>query len=534
MTPPTIVARVLKRFGFEPIRKRNYFAGAAASRLTSDWITGSIGPSNELRGSLRTLRDRARDLERNNPLVRRYLNLVAENVIGHKGIRLQVRNLLPDGNPNTKANSAIEQAFCLWHQPSTLSADGRLSWVAFQQQVVRTMARDGEAFVRLVRGGTYGLSLQLIDADLVDETYSQAAGDRPAIKLGIEVDAWDRPLAYHVFKSHQFEVTGGSRERVRIPAADILHLFIPRRPGQTRGESWLAPVLLALRMLDGYTEAELVAARTAAAKMGFIVQSPDAPTDTDPNAPRQDQMDAAPGVIDRLGVGETFDSWDPTHPSQNFALFVTQIGKFIAAGLNVSFAALTSDLRETNFSSARIGLLQERDAWRALQVFMADHFCRPIYTEWRAVAWRMGHVSLRMTPDQYAAHDWRPRGWAYTNPSQEQAADMMAVAAGFTSPQRVVADNGDDLEEIYAEIDAANQLAETYDIDRFVPNSVVNPEDQNATHDPAGDSAGTATADAGDRSGRDGHPGRRGRADSGLALLRSARGPVVRDRSTGS
>ena len=524
---PSLVNRMLKRFGFEPVRKRNYFAGAAASRLTSDWLTGSIGPTNELRTNLRTLRDRARDLERNNPLVRRYLALIAENVVGHKGIRLQATNQMESGTPNLNANTAIESAFSDWQRPTSCSADGRTSWVGFQQAVIRTVARDGEAFVRKVRAGPYGFSLQLIDADLVDESYTRAPGEQAEIKLGIEVDEWDRPVAYHVFKHHQFEISSGSRLRLRIPAAEMLHLFVARRPGQTRGESWLAPVMLSLRMLDGYAEAELVAARTAAAKMGFIVRSPDAPSNNDPDAPVRSTMEAAPGVIDYLDDGETFDSWDPTHPSQNFALFVTQIGKFIAAGLNVSYAGLSGDLREVNFSSSRIGLLQERDAWRILQSWLADHLCEPVYQEWIQVAWRTGRLAPRMTPEQNAMHVWRSRGWAYTNPQQEQTADMLAVAAGFTSPQRVVADNGEELEDIYAEIAAANVLAEQYDIQRFVLNQVINPEAQNATPDeaPAG---GSADANADDRSGGARAASRGGRPDAGLALLRSAGRTVLR------
>jgi lambda family phage portal protein len=525
MAKPSFLTRVMRSLGFVPAGgKRNFFAGAIPSRLTADWITGSTGPTNELRGSIRTLRDRARDLERNNPLVRRYLALVAENVIGHKGIRLQARNQTAQGVPNIQANTAIESAFTDWQRAESCSADGRLSWRAFQQLVIRTVARDGEAFIRKVYGPPYGFSLQLIDADLVDETYSRAAGDGiPAIKLGVEVDAWDRPLAYYCFKYHQWDVVGGSRERMRIPAEEIEHVFVPRRPGQTRGESWLAPVMLALRMLDGYAEAELVAARTAAAKMGFIVQSPDAPNGTDPDSAQQTTMDAAPGVIDRLGVGETFDSWDPTHPSQNFALFVTQITKLIAAGLNVSYAGLTSDLRETNFSSGRIGLLQERDGWRILQVWMAEHFCEPIYREWIKVAWRTGRLSLRMTPEQYNLHDWRPRGWAYVNPQQEQAADMMAVAAGFTSPQRVVADNGDDLEEIYAEIAAADTLADAYDIERYIPNSLMNEEAAaNAGTQEPGDNTGGTDPSADSGSGPARGAGDGGRPHPRLALERSA------------
>ena len=514
--------RLMRRVGFEPIRKRNGgFIGALQSRLTSDWNPQSLGPISEQRGSIRTLRDRARDLEKNNPLVRRYLHLVSENVVGHRGVRLQCANTLPNGSPNRYANAEIERAFCAWHSPKNCTMDGRLSWPDLQRELIRTMARDGEAFVRMVRGGPQGFALQHIDAALVDETNNRMAGEgRNAIKLGIEVDSWDRPVGYHVLTGHINDDFGVRRqESVRIPAEEMLHLFVPRRPGAVRGETWLAPVLLSLRMLDGYAEAELVAARTAAAKMGFVITNPESAAPTDPDAPVRTEMEAAPGVIDFLDPGQTFEQWDPTHPSQNFALFVTQIGKFIAAGLNVSFAGLTSDLRETNFSSARIGLLQERDGWRVLQSWLAEHFCEAVYLEWREVAWRRGDLNVRMVPGKYCDHAWRPRGWAYVNPQQDLQADMLSIAAGLTSPQRVVSDNGDDLEEIYAELAAAKDLADEYEVDLYVPNSVIS----NEQADPQDPTDGSAQSNAAGGSGSDGDAGRGRRPDSRLALIRATR-----------
>ena len=111
---PSLLTRLAKRIGFEPLRTRNGgFHGALQSRLTSDWIVNPIGPNAELKAGLRTLRDRARDLEKNNPLARRYLHLMAENVIGHKGIRLQVRSSSP------ATNKRIEAAYADWGKPAS-------------------------------------------------------------------------------------------------------------------------------------------------------------------------------------------------------------------------------------------------------------------------------------------------------------------------------------------------------------------------------------------------------------------------------
>lgn len=522
MKKPSLARRLARRLGFEPIRQRNGgFIGAIQSRLTSDWNPMSQGPTGELHSSIRFLRDRARDLEKNNPLVRRYLHLVSENIVGHRGIRLQCANTLPNGSPHRFANAEIERAFCAWHPPASCAIDGRLSWSDLQREVARTVARDGEAFVRMIYDGPQGFALQHIDAALVDEDFNRTAGDGiNAVKLGVEVDRWNRPLAYHVFTEHLSDglVGNGRRARIAVPASEMLHLYVPRRPGATRGETWLAPVLLSLRMLDGYAEAELVAARTAAAKMGFVITDPEGAAAADPDAPARTEMEASPGVIDFLDPGQTFSQWDPTHPSQNFALFVTQVSKFIASGLNVSFAGLTSDLRETNFSSARIGLLQERDGWRVLQCWLADHFCEPVYRAWREVAWSRGDLSVRMPPSSYTDHVWRPRGWAYVNPQQDLQADMLAVAAGFNSPQRVVADNGDDLEDIYAELDAAKALAEEYDVSLYVPNSVIS----NDPAEPNDAANGSPQSNADGGADGAGAAGRGRRTDPRLALVRRA------------
>lgn len=520
-----VLDRLARKLGY--IRKRNGgWYGAQHSRLTSDWLTMASGPNAELYSAMRTLRDRARDLEKNNALVRRYLSLVAENVIGDRGVKLQCRNVMPDGRQNEKANAAIEGAWAEWSRPENLSVDGRMGLAAFEQAVMRGVARDGEAFVRIVRSTPYGIGLQLIDPALVDETLNREAGQgRGKIVLGVEMNDWGRPVAYHVCKGHPNDFTDrGGRETERIPADQMLHLFVPRRPGQVRGESWLAPVMFLLKMRDGYVEAETIAARTGSMKMGFIINDPEGPTAAAPEDGGSREMEAAPGIIEELDAGQTFQSWDPSHPSQNFALFVTQVDKSIAAGLNVSFASLTSDLREVNYSSARIGLIQEREAWRVHQRWFAEQFCEPVFRAWQPVAWAKGHVSLRMVPEAYRDHQWQPRGWEYTNPREEQMADLLAIAGGFTSPQRVLAKRGEDLEEVYAELEAARLLAERYGVERYVPNSVVSADDgeDDGTDDGEDDGTGNAAADAGDRPGRDGAAGGRGRSDSRLAVVRAA------------
>ena len=66
------LSRLADRFGFQPkIAKRNY-AAAKINRLTNDWATVISSGDAEIKGDLKTLRARARELERNNDYARRY------------------------------------------------------------------------------------------------------------------------------------------------------------------------------------------------------------------------------------------------------------------------------------------------------------------------------------------------------------------------------------------------------------------------------------------------------------------------------
>ena len=70
------------------------------------------------------------------------------------------------------------------------------------------MACDGEAFVRLWRGfegNPYGLALQAIDADLIDETFNRPRrGSENEIRMGVEIDAIGRPVGYWIWNPATF------------------------------------------------------------------------------------------------------------------------------------------------------------------------------------------------------------------------------------------------------------------------------------------------------------------------------------------
>jgi capsid protein len=152
----TVWQRLKRVFRLGKSQTRQAWAGAVVNRL-NDFVFSTIQSANqELRYELTLLRGRARELSRNNPSARRFLNLLSQNVVGHCGIRLECQTMLKTG-PNAgtadeDTNDAIEAAWKDWGRPGTCEVTRRLSWTALQALVVQTVARDGEAFVRIVDG----------------------------------------------------------------------------------------------------------------------------------------------------------------------------------------------------------------------------------------------------------------------------------------------------------------------------------------------------------------------------------------------
>ena len=245
-----IVDRVLNIIGLQRTtsssKRSSVFAGAAGSRLTLDWVAPILSPDQECRGNLRLLRARGRELVRNNPIGRHFLNMLSANVIGPAGIRYQSLVRDKKGEIDRDTNKKIEAAWTEWCTKGNCTVDGKLSFRAVQDLALRTEAMDGECFVRKIKGfnNPWGFALQTIDADQVDHLFSRPPGNREAeIRLGIEVDSWGKPIGYWVNPGHPSDF-GGSLLRERIDADQIVHLFDPYRVNQTRGLTWFHAVMM--------------------------------------------------------------------------------------------------------------------------------------------------------------------------------------------------------------------------------------------------------------------------------------------------
>lgn len=467
-TPPIQTLGLTVPAGAAAPSKRTFvYEGAAGNRLTLDWVAPILSPDQECRGNLRLLRARGRELVRNNPIAKHFLNLLATNVVGVSGIRYRARVRNNDGQFNRAFNRKIEDSWKEWSKKGNCTVDGKMSLRAVEDLVLRTVAMDGEAFVRKIRGfpNKWGFALQTIDADQVDHLYSRAPSKAEnEIRLGVEVDKWGAPAAYWVNPGHPSDF-GGSLLRERIPADQIIHVFDPLRVNQTRGLTWFHPVMMALKMLHGYSEAELTAARVGAAKAGFFEYTDTATFDA-PNPDTPLRMEANPGIYEKLPPGLTFKPNNSDHPANAFENFVKTNLRLIASGVGASYNSLANDLVGVNYSSLRSGLLIERDHWSVVQQWYSEALMQPLFDGWLPMALLTGELVLdSRDPARFNAGAWMPRGWRWVDPLKDSQGAIIDVAACLDSPQRIVAERGDDIEEILEERAEFEKLCKQHGIE---------------------------------------------------------------------
>jgi len=454
---------IFKRQPPKPTRKRS-FEAANTGRLFSDWTVQTRTADSDLRYALRAMRARSRDLCQNNDYARRYLDLVDTNVVGPKGITLQVRAREPNGALDQVANQQLEAAFMAWGQPGTCTVDGRLSWVDAQRVFIESVVRDGECFVLFVEDNAnpYRFRLQFIDPDMVDQEKNEVLANGGQIRMGIEVDASGRPIAYHVRvrPPDDYQVAASTPKTERIPAERMIHAFRSDRIGQNRGTPWTATAMTRLKMLGGYEEAELVAARVSASKMGFFVSESGDEYQGDGNgADGTLQMDVQPGQFSQLPAGVDFKAYDPQHPSTAFRDFEKAMLRGIASGLGVSYTSLANDLEAVSYSSIRQGLLEERDHWRTVQYWMIEHFCQPVYLRWLRQTLDSGVVNLPANKFfKFSATQWVPRGWQWVDPRNEAEAQIVAINNGLMTRTQALAERGLDIEDVMRERSAEEEI----------------------------------------------------------------------------
>ena len=505
------LARVIAPAAAQPSPKagKRMYSSARGSRLTGGFGSSSNASSDaELNTSLTQLRARSRQMIRDSAYAKRAKQLVVNNVIG-SGVGLQAQVSTTRGQMAARVNADIEAAWYRWAAADQCHTGGAMHFCDLERALLGEVFEAGEALVRVhmrrFGNSSVPVALEFIEAERLADSLHQIARSSEAseVRLGIEVDAYQRPLAYWVRKRHPGDLhlgmPGRDESYERIPAEQIFHLRIVERWPQTRGVPWMHTVLRKLDSLAEYSQLEVDAARAGAAYFGTITT----PEDNNPLKSAEEDdgsgvMDIDPLTIQALNPGEQLQFHTPNRPNPSFDAFFRAMLREVAVGTCTSYASLSSDHSQSNYSSSRLAMLDDRDTWRALQQWWIRSFRQPLHALWMRQAALAGAIpsvsaiAYGAEPDKFTAALFKPRGWSWVDPTKEVAAYKEAIKAGLTTLTDVIAatGGGQDIEDVVATRRRELDLLEENDI----------PSDVGEEPVPAGAPlpAGAALADAED------------------------------------
>ena len=420
-----------------PLKKRRY-DGASTSTRTRQWNTPSTD-ADSANSSPARLRNRARDLRRNNPWAAKGIQVITNNVIGY-GIKAQWKS------------KKAQRLWSEWAETSACDASGMQDIYGLQSLALSCVVESGEVLVRLrPRLASDGLpvpmQIQVLDPDRLVETLDGQTRSGNLVSRGIEYDAVGRRVAYYLYKHHPGAVARGLRtdwnQYSRVPASEIIHVFRKDRPEQERGVTWLAPIIMTLRELDIYEDAYLKRQQIANLFALFVLSQEE--NDTAQQAFTDLEDGLMPGAA--YFMQEGFDVKFSAPPkADDYGPYTRDTLYRAAAGLGVTSEALTGDLSRVNFSSARMGWQEfgrNIDAWR-WQMFIPT-FCHGV------ARWFIAMSDVTDKPPE-----WTPPARTLVDPAKEIPALRDAVRSGFKSWPEAVREQGFDPDQLMDEIKQSN------------------------------------------------------------------------------
>ncbi|MGE3711819.1 MAG: phage portal protein [Hyphomicrobiaceae bacterium] len=444
------VRRLLARRSFEALARG--YDGAARGRRTDGWRAPGTSADTEIATAGALLRDRMRDLVRNNPHAAKAVSVLVNNIVG--------AGIMPRA---ASGNDRLDrQADALWEAWATeCDADGQLDFYGLQTLACREMIEAGEVLVRrrprrAGDGLNVPLQLQVIEADLLDASRNGELRDGGRMVQGVEFDAIGRRRAYWLFAQHPGDSVPTLRRRLdsaAVPAADVAHVYEKQRT-QVRGVPWGAPIMRCLRDLDDWTQAELVRKKTEACVVGIVLGADEpeqgiAPTVVDVDGNRVEQFE--PGLIAYARGGKDIKFNQPATTAGVSEWLRGQL-HIIAAGFRLPYELLTGDLSQVNYSSIRAGLVEFRRMIDAAQwQLFIPMLCQPAWDWFTEQAWAAGQL-----PQESIPVAWSPPKFEAVDPLKDAMADLLAMRSGTMTLGQAIARQGHNPDAVLAEIAAMN------------------------------------------------------------------------------
>ncbi|WP_102110277.1 phage portal protein [Oceaniglobus roseus] len=448
---------------FRPTHKRQLEAATSGRR----WQMIGGDARSSIHGGAATVSTRAQHYALNNPHGANMAQKLPDNLIGH-GIK-------PIAQVEDEATRrGLHRSFLAWTDRA--DATGGADFYALQHQAARDMVVTGEALFVWIFAQDGAPQLQRLHPEQLDRSYTKEISDSRYAVQGVEFDrATGARVAYHIRPGAGFGQGGfsaghyaGTLPPVRFEARSVIHLFRALVPGQVRGLSWFAPILLTAHELDQLSDALLVRAKVAALHAGFIYDA-DGTGGGYSGTAKGDTLEVSlePGTMSVMPPNKRVEFSDPPDSGDAPALAVHTL-RAMAAGVGLTYEQLTGDYSQVNYSSQRAAMLEFRRFCEAVQHHViVFQLCRPVWDAFMRWQVMQGTVSARDYLDPRSGlmtAKWLPPSWPWVDPQKDATAAIMEMDANLRSRADIIAERGYDIEEIDRQIAADRARAEQLNI----------------------------------------------------------------------
>jgi len=409
-------------------------------RRAAHWRADSGSANSEITPSLSRVRNRARDMVRNNPYARSAITKLVARSIGTGIMARPPANVLP-----------------VWKEfVEAADFEGQHDLYGLESLAGRTVFESGECLVKRIRGKRLNapLQVQVLEPDYLDDLKLGVEANGNFVIAGIEITPSGQRAAYWLYDHHPGDLVQLPKtwQSKRVPASEVLHIYEKERPGQLRGMPRLAASMMRLRDVDEYQDAVMMRKKIEACYAAFVKGGPGGggtlvgaqQTKTDEQGRREETL--SPGMImyGREGEEITFGSAGPIARDE---YTVDQLHA-IAAGIGVTYEQLTGDYSEVTYLSARSAQLELREL---VEMFRWIHFipmcCRGIWGWFLDSYYTAGRLRTATYPVE-----WTAPAFPWIDPSKDVTAAKEEIMGGLTSLSAKIRERGEDPETVFKEI----------------------------------------------------------------------------------
>ncbi len=421
----------------------------------------------DIRRGLKNIIGRCRDQAQNNPYISGSIKRIVNNAV-RRGIRPQFQFRDAGDRLDSRANRAWERLFMRWSRYADLT--GHDSYWALQRLVLSHMWFDGEVLIHRAWDdsipGVPPLRLELLERDHLATMVDGRLESGNIARGGIEYDeATGRPVAYHLYPYHPGDtMITMAMAPVRIPAADIIHVYDRQRISQTIGVPWIVAIVMEAYDLEDYRAYERIGAKLAAA-FGLFVKT-NYPELAGPGIGIRPGEDVSfedlpdyiePGRIQALPPGTDVTVASHNRPGNQYEPYVKESRRAQSVGAGISYESYANDYTDASYSSTRSGALEERLSYGGMQFFLDEKLNDRVCAWFVEAAWLAGlnpspMPGYRFDPNPYLeAVTHQDPGWSWVDPLKDGRASQLRVQEVLSTRRREAAAQGYDWDELLDE-----------------------------------------------------------------------------------